>query len=146
MDIAQKQTFRDPVCGMLVDERTAAGHVSFEGTDYHFCCPRCQKQFEENPAKYLNREAPVPSKPQIVQIAPAPSVLHHDPVCGMNIKQQNATGTVEHNGTLYYFCSNSCVEKFKANPQQYLEPKKAPSPTPQAQQVEYTCTMDPEVR
>jgi Cu+-exporting ATPase len=74
--------------------------------------------------------------------------LHHDPVCGMDIEAQDAAGTLEHNGTLHYFCSNSCIEKFKANPQQYLEPIERANRAPdQAQQdVEYTCPMDPEVR
>ncbi len=146
MDIAQKQTLQDPVCGMIVDKKTAAGHASFEETDYYFCCPNCQKKFEENPAKYLKGEAAVPSKPQMIQIASAPALLHHDPVCGMNIKAENAAGTVEHNGTIYHFCSRGCIEKFKANPRQYLEPEKPLPPNPQSQQVEYTCPMDPEVR
>ncbi len=55
MNIAEKQSLHDPVCGMLVNERSAAGHVSYEGTEYYFCCPRCQKQFEENPSYYLSR-------------------------------------------------------------------------------------------
>src|SRR4051794_4430584 len=171
MASAQKQASQDPVCGMIVDEHTAAGHTSHEGTTYHFCCPRCQKLFEADPAKYLNRKtslpviskhdggcgcAEVPQHP-VVQLAPASlpprtaeppaPVLHHDPVCGMDIEEQDAAGSTEYKGTLHYFCSIICLEKFKANPEQHLELRRTETPpAAQVQDVEYTCPMDPEVR
>src|SRR5579875_1498666 len=140
MATAQKQAFQDPVCGMIVDEHTAAGHTNHEGTTYHFCCPRCQKQFEADPPKYLNRKTSLPvvsndscgcgcAEPYqhpIVQLGPASlpprtaestPVLHHDPVCGMDIEEQDAAGTTEYKGILYYFCSNRCIEKFKETPE-----------------------------
>ena len=65
----------------------------------------------------------------------------------MDIEEEDAAGTVEHAGKRYYFCSSSCLQKFQANPQAYLEPKPASAPvSAQAQSVEYTCPMDPEVR
>lgn len=73
--------------------------------------------------------------------------LHHDPVCGMDIEEQDAAGTLEYKGTRYYFCSESCFEKFKARPEHYLKPASlAASASPDAKQIEYTCPMDPEVR
>lgn len=39
--------------------------------------------------------------------------LHHDPVCGMDIEEQDATGTVEHQGKRYFFCSEACIKKFR---------------------------------
>ncbi len=171
MNVTQNQSLQDPVCGMAVDEETAAGHVSYQGTDYYFCCPRCQKQFEQNPTQYLNRNVSLPvvsngdcgcgcshhTKQEIVQLGTMPSpasestakmqpILHHDPVCGMNIEEQDAAGTVEYEGTLYHFCSPSCIEKFKANPQHYVEASATTEPPPaNAQEIEYTCPMDPEV-
>jgi Cu+-exporting ATPase len=73
-------------------------------------------------------------------------VLHHDPVCGMDIAAEDAAGTVRHNGKTVYFCSTSCVEKFQADPKKYLDPQLPSSPPPGSEQVEYTCPMDPEVR
>ena len=35
-----------------------------------------------------------------------------DPICGMNIDPQKAAGKNELNGKAFYFCSNSCKEKF----------------------------------
>ena len=72
--------------------------------------------------------------------------LHHDPVCGMDIAAEDAAGTVEYDGRLYYLCSASCVEKFKADPKRYLEPRSVEPPSAVSQPVEYTCPMDPEVR
>lgn len=43
-----------------------------------------------------------------------------DPVCGMTIDAEKAAGNVEYQGETYYFCSNSCKEKFEANPSQFI--------------------------
>ena len=60
MDVEQKQSLQDPVCGMLVNEQKAAGHAYYEGAEYSFCCPRCQQQFEADPAKYVNPAVSLP--------------------------------------------------------------------------------------
>jgi len=44
-----------------------------------------------------------------------------DPVCGMQISRRKAAGVVEHHGTLYYFCSTGCKEKFEKEPKKYAE-------------------------
>jgi YHS domain-containing protein len=44
---------RDPVCGMDVDERTAAATAEYQGTTYYFCAPGCKKAFEKEPEKYV---------------------------------------------------------------------------------------------
>lgn len=43
-----------------------------------------------------------------------------DPVCGMEIEREDAVGSVEHEGTTYYFCSDDCREEFEADPTAYL--------------------------
>jgi Cu+-exporting ATPase len=53
-------------------------------------------------------------------------VLERDPVCGMNVNPATAKHAHEHAGKKYYFCCAPCVEKFKANPQGYLN-KPVPS-------------------
>lgn len=160
---------KDPVCGMTVDPKTAAGHASHAGRDFYFCCPRCQQQFEADPAKYLGRkeELPaandsgggraVPSPAGLIQLGgpstpltrtEAPPVLQHDPVCGMNIEARNAAGSSSFRAAVYYFCSTGCLEKFKANPEQYLDSRKKPAPgsARSLPDAEYTCPMDPEIR
>jgi Cu+-exporting ATPase len=47
----------DLVCGMQVDERTAASSV-FEGRSYFFCCAGCKKKFDASPSTYV---APSPA-------------------------------------------------------------------------------------
>ncbi len=42
-----------------------------------------------------------------------------DPVCGMQIEEQDAAGQTEHEGRTYYFCSSACQSKFEANPVEY---------------------------
>jgi Cu+-exporting ATPase len=66
-----------------------------------------------------------------------------DPVCGMEVDiSQPKGGTALHEGQLYRFCNTKCREKFEADPEQYLRPRK---PAPVQQAGEYTCPMHPEV-
>lgn len=44
---------------------------------------------------------------------------HTDPVCGMEVKESGAAGQSEHEGQTYFFCSQSCKEKFDRDPGQY---------------------------
>jgi Cu+-exporting ATPase len=46
---------KDPVCGMQVEEKTAAGTSTYEGTTYYFCSDKCLREFEVNPHKYLGK-------------------------------------------------------------------------------------------
>ena len=42
-----------------------------------------------------------------------------DPVCGMELNEENAVERSEHMGQIYYFCSDQCRNKFDENPSQY---------------------------
>lgn len=44
---------------------------------------------------------------------------HIDPVCSMQIEEQNAAGLSEHKGTTYYFCSEDCMSTFNQHPEQH---------------------------
>jgi len=47
-----------------------------------------------------------------------------DPVCGMRVDQWTATRFVEHEGQRYVFCSQRCLERFKAEPEHFAgEPR-----------------------
>ena len=76
-------------------------------------------------------------------VAPA-EVL--DPVCGMTISPDDAVGHIDHKGRTYYFCSQSCLDQFRANPDAFLADRPAPAATPADMEREYTCPMHPEVR
>jgi P-type Cu+ transporter len=68
-----------------------------------------------------------------------------DPVCGMTISPADAVGHVAHKGQTYYFCSEQCLERFRATPDAFLGA--SPPETKQAvPSATYVCPMDPEVR
>ncbi len=50
-----------------------------------------------------------------------------DPVCGMTISPEDAVGHLDHKGHIYYFCNQSCLEQFRADPDAFLGER---SPTP----------------
>ena len=67
-----------------------------------------------------------------------------DPVCGMDVSAPSDERKFEYEGKTYFFCSSSCLEKFKNDPEKYLgrteKPQKAAP-----RRVSYTCPMHPEV-
>jgi Cu+-exporting ATPase len=46
---------KDPVCGMQVDEKTAASKSEYKGQTYFFCSPGCKKSFDQDPEKYVSK-------------------------------------------------------------------------------------------
>lgn len=46
---------RDPVCGMEVDPKEAAGKSEYRGVTYYFCALSCKTAFEEEPEKYVDK-------------------------------------------------------------------------------------------
>jgi Cu+-exporting ATPase len=44
-----------------------------------------------------------------------------DPVCGMNVDENKAAGTVVHKGKNYYFCSSTCKKQFEKQPEKYVQ-------------------------
>lgn len=83
-----------------------------------------------------------------------------DPVCGMKVNPSIAKHHYHLATTDYYFCSQRCLEKFRAKPDDYMQPAKLHScchHNPGASQSEaklvkaakdsiYICPMHPEVR
>ena len=50
---------------------------------------------------------------------------HTDPVCHMQVADDSPLHHL-YKGTQYYFCSEHCLHKFKAQPEQYLDNKTPP--------------------
>ena len=46
--------FRDPICGMMVDERRAQFVSEHDGKKFYFCSARCKSTFDSDPHKYAN--------------------------------------------------------------------------------------------
>ena len=69
-----------------------------------------------------------------------------DPVCGMTVDPHRAAGTEVYNGVTYAFCSPHCLEKFRADPAQYVTPAHDTHGGAPVAGTVYTCPMHPEVR
>ena len=68
-----------------------------------------------------------------------------DPVCGMSVTVSAEARQADYDGETFYFCSDKCQTKFKADPIYYASGKASDrSMTPQAG-AEYTCPMHPEI-
>lgn len=52
-----------------------------------------------------------------------------DLVCGMRIDPKTAAGITRFNGETYYFCSDACLQKFAANPTNFVARQAAESKT-----------------
>ncbi|AGH50680.1 copper/silver-translocating P-type ATPase [Sphingomonas sp. MM-1] len=83
------------------------------------------------------------------------AAVMRDPVCGMTVDPQTARYRHELGGHAYFFCSERCLDKFKADPDRYLNPPEhdpavtnpALGALPQAAEGSiWTCPMHPEVR
>ena len=80
----------------------------------------------------------------MTQHAPA-TVDVVDPVCGMTITPADAVGHVDYRGQTYYFCAESCLERFRADPESFLNPATTDPETPAPPGTKYTCPMHPEI-
>jgi P-type Cu+ transporter len=78
----------------------------------------------------------------------------------MTVDPQSAAGLLEHEGVTYYFCHSNCLEKFRADPQRFLnqhlasvaiqptqiQRSKRIDPAPVETGAIHICPMHPEVR
>jgi P-type Cu+ transporter len=149
----------DPICGMTVDPKSAAGKHEYNGHIYYFCSRHCLAKFREDPERFVKAIAPAHLAAMEQTAAGNASVI--DPVCGMTVDPGSAAAKHEYNGKTYYFCSHHCAQKFKEDPEKWLNAKQAgqaghekdhvcgaaqTSPTAKPVEPVYVCPMDPEVR
>ena len=124
----------DPVCGMTVNPSTAKGQVDHAGKTYYFCSSNCVNKFRQDPSKYIASYS-ASAEPSLVTIGiskpptagklstPGTTARQKDPVCGMDVDPATAKFHFEYSGKTYYFCCGGCLEKFRADPERYLNPK-----------------------
>jgi Cu+-exporting ATPase len=110
---------KDPVCGMTVDPRSAAGHSEFAGTTFYFCSRSCKERFERNPAQFAENAPGAGSAPccehhhevvtlSVINAGPAaaqytcpmhPEIVRAGPgscpICGMALEPLVPTGVDE---------------------------------------------------
>jgi Cu+-exporting ATPase len=44
--------FKDPICGMMVDEKRAQFVSKHDGKTFYFCSAHCKQTFDANPHSY----------------------------------------------------------------------------------------------
>ncbi len=126
----------DPVCGMSVDRRSAAGSLAFDGQEFFFCSQACVKRFQTNPEAYVSMHAGAQERAtdrhqqaphrhsglalvtaNAATTAPAmaapPTQTAKDPICGMVVDKATALSS-ERGGRRYYFCSVGCQRTFES--------------------------------
>jgi Cu+-exporting ATPase len=70
---------------------------------------------------------------------------HKDPVCNMTVSNDSEYH-YHYAEEDYYFCSESCLDKFKEHPEQYLGKETSPSLETHGESMTYTCPMHPEIQ
>jgi Cu(I)/Ag(I) efflux system membrane fusion protein len=48
---------KDPVCGMEVEPDKSTPKSEYRGKTYYFCSDHCKREFDKNPAKFLDKNA-----------------------------------------------------------------------------------------
>ena len=48
---------KDPVCGMIVEDKDAKAKSTYERETYHFCSTTCKEKFEKDPAECAGEKA-----------------------------------------------------------------------------------------
>jgi Cu+-exporting ATPase len=48
----------DPICGMEVEPKSAAGKYDYNGRTYFFCSTHCLEKFKESPGRFLSPSSP----------------------------------------------------------------------------------------
>jgi len=46
---------KDPICGMMVDEKTAKLKSVHDEKTFYFCGPSCKAAFDKDPHRYAHR-------------------------------------------------------------------------------------------
>ena len=99
----------DPICGMDVEPKKAAGSSVYKGETIYFCSLHCKEKFDANPDAHMQSAK---SDKGMVSEANAHEMAK-DPICGMVVDKHKSLKT-EVGGRTYYFCSEGCLRTFEA--------------------------------
>ncbi len=96
---AAKDAAKDPVCGMMVDPRAAAGRAEHRGRTYYFCSESCRTKFAAAPETYLAKvegakvEGAAPETGAIYTCPMHPEIRRPGPgscpICGMALEPES---------------------------------------------------------
>lgn len=115
----------DPVCGMQINEGSAADTVVHNNQHFYFCSEQCKTKFQKDPSKYskatsVNHPSHPTDHENEVGMEKIPNKeaqsIHEkakDPICGMIVDKSTAL-TSQRGGRSYFFCSASCQRTFES--------------------------------
>ncbi len=123
---------RDVVCGMQVDPAKAAATSDYNGKTYYFCAKGCKTKFDANPGAVCE----VTTNPRAGQELSRPSGARVTATTHESARTGSGRSRLRHDdrsrptpsviqtykGTTYYFCSESCLERFGPIPTSFLDP------------------------
>jgi Cu+-exporting ATPase len=52
--------------------------------------------------------------------------LVEDPVCGRELRRMDAEAAAEYHGSVFYFCSQECKQRFVVGPNRYISAAASP--------------------
>lgn len=143
INTTKTEKFIDPICGMTVSPENAAASFEFAGKTTYFCSKSCYETFKKQ------MEPPKTVAPMIQlgrqKTKEEDFVTQVDPVCKMIVQPQTAVAKFDYQGKTYYFCAVNCQNKFRQNPEFFLNPETKPVAMEVDSKDIYTCPMDPEI-
>lgn len=60
-----------------------------------------------------------PAGPRLAMSKTPGLSVHNDPVCGMDVAEDEAVANEVVDGTIYHFCSTGCHERFRRDPKRF---------------------------
>ena len=48
---------KDPVCGMMIEDKDAVATSEYRGKRYYFCSKDCKTEFDESPEDYVEEDS-----------------------------------------------------------------------------------------
>lgn len=114
-----------PVDGEKIGSMGEAVKIEHKGKIYNLCCAACEMKFKEDPEKYVGIVNKELKKGTSESVDESQQIKSEDmakvcPVCGPEEGMMGKEAlSYEFEGKTYWFCSQSCLDEFKKNPEKY---------------------------
>ncbi len=109
-----------PAIGLLLNPMIAAGAMAASSLSVVGNANRLRR-FHPTPIQATGAVAPMVEVREHEEGTEKEMKTVKDPVCGMQIDPSSAAASEESEGRTYYFCSQACHERFRADPDAYRQ-------------------------